>query len=282
MKVTFWGVRGSLATPGPEAMRYGGNTSCVAVETSSGQHLVLDAGTGVHRLGRAIPQDVERLDLLLTHLHMDHILGLGFFDPLFRPGLEVHLWGPSSTRSSLEQRLRRYLSPPLFPMLLRDLPCALTLHDVVETPTFVIGDVRVTSELVCHPGPTVGYRVEADGATLTYLPDHEPALGAREFPGHRDWLSGYALAREADLLIHDAQYTAEEYPNYVGWGHSTIEQAIDFASTAAVERLALFHHDPNRTDDDLDALLAALRRDRTLGFQVVAATEGTSFKLEGA
>src|SRR5512136_549441 len=155
MIVTLWGTRGSLAAPGAETARYGGNTSCVEVRGRGGTVLVLDAGTGIRRLGKALPTNLSRLDLLLTHLHMDHIQGLGFFAPLHNPDLEVHIWGPASTTATLRTRLMRYLSPPLFPVHLRDLPCRLTLHEV-PCGDFTIGEFQVASALVCHPGPTVG------------------------------------------------------------------------------------------------------------------------------
>src|ERR1700704_5839782 len=178
MEATLWGTRGSLATPGPETARYGGNTSFVSVRGREGTILVLDAGTGVRRLGATLDASVKRIDILLTHLHMDHIQGLGFFAPLYRPDLEVHIWGPVGTRTSLRERLMRYLSPPLFPVSMRELPCAITLHEV-PCGEVDIGEFRVSTALVCHPGPTVGYRIaEARGSVLTYLPDHEPALSA--------------------------------------------------------------------------------------------------------
>ena len=176
MRLTLWGTRGSVAAAGPETVRYGGNTSCVEVRAADGSTLVLDAGTGMRRLGAALRGQARRVDVLLTHLHMDHIQGLGFFAPFFEQDREVHLWGPPSTTQALRERLTRYLSPPLFPVRLRELPCRLVLHDV-PLEAFEIGPFHVTAALVCHPGPTVGYRIAADGATLAYLPDHEPALG---------------------------------------------------------------------------------------------------------
>ncbi len=279
MKATLWGTRGSLAAPGSETMHYGGNTSCVEVRRADGALLVLDAGTGIRRLGEAIERDIARVDILLTHLHMDHIQGLGFFDPLFWKGLDVHLWGPSSTTLNLHSRLSRYLSPPLFPVRLRDLPCDLTLHDVVPLRDFSISGFDVKARLVCHPGPTVGYRIEADGAVLAYLPDHEPALGAREFPGPRNWISGIELAQDADLLIHDAQYSLEQYPDYVGWGHSSIPDALRFATAAKVRHLVPFHHDPAHSDLILDRLYEEVHKDWDLPFDLSPAVEGASFWL---
>jgi phosphoribosyl 1,2-cyclic phosphodiesterase len=280
VKVRLWGTRGSVATPGPETMRYGGNTACVEVRNDDGTLLVLDAGTGVRRLGATVEAGIQRVDLLLTHLHMDHIQGLGFFEPLFRPGLEVHIWGPSTTTLDLRAHLNRYLSPPLFPVRLRELPCRLTLHDAVATPRFEIDGVSVEAMLVSHPGATVGFRIEADGASLAYIPDHEPALGTGRVPDHPAWISGLALARGVDLLIHDAQYTAAEYPEHVGWGHSSIPQALSFASAARVGKLVAFHHDPAHSDAMLDRVYEEVRS-QDLAFEVQCAAEGDVFKLGG-
>ena len=245
MKVKLWGTRGSLATPGPETVRYGGNTSCVEVRGGDGTRLVLDAGTGIRRLGAGVGPEAGRVDVLLTHLHMDHIQGLGFFRPLDQPGQEVHIWGPSSTTLDLRARLSRYLSPPLFPVRLRDLPCRLTLHDV-PAHEFQIGALRIKAALVCHPGPTLGYRITQGSLSIAYIPDHEPALGAQRFPISPDWTSGFDLAQGVDLLIHDSQYSKAQYARHVGWGHSAIEHALAFATATRVKRLVTFHHEIGR------------------------------------
>jgi phosphoribosyl 1,2-cyclic phosphodiesterase len=278
VNVALYGVRGSLATPGPSTARYGGNTSCVRLTGPDGSVVVLDAGTGIRTLAHELPEGLTRVDVLLTHLHMDHIIGLGFFSPLYDPRMEVHIWGPASATQSLEARLRRYLSPPLFPVMLRDVPCRLELHHVVRGPV-PIGPFLVTAARVCHPGPTVGYRVEAGCASLAYLPDHEPALGARRFPLEAEWMSGLELASGADLLLHDAQYTREEYPYHVGWGHSTIQDALAFARLARVKHLVLFHHDPGRDDAALEAAVEAATRDVLPEFLVTTAAEGAQFEL---
>jgi ribonuclease BN (tRNA processing enzyme) len=279
VKIRYWGTRGSLATPGQETIRYGGNTSCVEVESDDGHLLVLDAGTGIRPLGDALVRGRKRLDVLLTHLHMDHIQGLGFFDPLFWPELEVHLWGPSSTTQSLHTRLTRYLSPPLFPVRIAELGCNLTLHDVVAEPRFEIGPFQVEADLVCHPGPTVGYRVSADATTVTYIPDHEPFLGEPRLGIPPAWIPGLGLARDADLLIHDAQFSHDEYPRYVGWGHSSIDQTVAFAKAAGVRQLAPFHHDPSHSDGILDRLFEAVHASQTLPFTLTPAAEGALLEL---
>jgi phosphoribosyl 1,2-cyclic phosphodiesterase len=280
MQVTLWGTRGSLAAPGPDTMRYGGNTSCVGVVGRAGTMLVLDAGTGIRRLGATIPAAVCRVDILLTHLHMDHIQGLGFFAPLYRPDIEVHIWGPGSATMRLQARLMRYLSPPLFPLHLSELPCKLSFHDL-SSADMDIGEFRVSSALVCHPGPTLGYRIaDPAGGVLAYLPDHEPALAALRFPSlPREWTSGAMLAAEADLLIHDGQYSAAEYSGHCGWGHSSLNHTLDFGTLAGVRQIVPFHHDPDHTDADLDRLIAQAVDEAKPDYKVTPGIEGTVFEL---
>ena len=277
MIVRLWGTRGSLASPGPETAGYGGNTAAVEIVSADGTILALDAGTGIRRLGAAIDPAVERVDVLLTHLHMDHIQGLGFFAPFFRPSGEIHLWGPASATMDLRARLTRYLSPPLFPVRLRDLEARVVLHDAPEEPV-KIGGFEVVAQHVIHPGPTVGYRISGDGATVAYLPDHEPALGARQFPEGPRWTSGFDLASGVDLLIHDGQYSDEERAARIGGGHSSVSEAVAFAEMARVRRLILFHHDPSHSDAMLDDLTEAARAGRTT-IGVVAGREGAQYDL---
>ncbi len=256
MKVRVWGCRGSLATPGADTLRYGGNTSCVEVRGDHGEVLVLDAGTGMRPFGVAMRDDgAARIDILLSHLHLDHLQGLGFFRPLFDAGREIHIWGPSSPVQSLAERISMYLSPPLFPVRLADIPARLEFHDAPEE-AITIGSLTVRASLVTHQGPTVGYRIEDRGRSLVYLPDHEPGLAGGLSGRPVEWVSGYHLAHRADVLLHDAQYGDGEYPHHIGWGHSAIAHVVDFARLAEVERLVLFHHDPYHTDDELELLVA--------------------------
>ena len=277
MKVTLWGTRGSLASPGPETARYGGNTSCVEVRGKDGTVLILDAGTGLRGLGLSLSKSLRRVNLLLTHLHMDHIQGLGFFGALRNPEMEVHIWGPASTTLDLRSRLTRYLSPPLFPVHLRDLTSDLFFHEVPQDD-FDIGEFHISSALVCHPDPTVGYRIQSPDAILTYLPDHEPALGAKKFPLSPDWTSGYELAAGSDTLIHDAQFTEDEYKTRVGWGHSSLRHAFEFAALTGVKSFIPFHHDPSHTDDVLDDLINETIGLAQPGFAVMPGIEGASFE----
>ena len=274
MKVNLWGTRGSLASPGPDTVRYGGNTSCVTVTGSQGSVLVLDAGTGIRLFGQHVGEDLKCVHILLTHLHMDHVQGLPFFEPLRRPGFEVHIWGPASTTMNLEERLLRYLSPPLFPVRVRDLLSNVSFHEL-SYDTVEIGEFRVTANQVIHPNPTIGYRVEGLRNTLAYLPDHEPALGDSHFPSKKEWTSGFDLVDGVDLLIHDAQYSAAEYPTRLGFGHSSIQQAFQIATLAGVIQLIPFHHDPAHSDDDLDKMILEAVAELQPTFEVTPAMEGT-------
>lgn len=277
MNVTFWGTRGSIAAAGAATQGYGGNTACVHVTADDGTCLVLDAGTGIRALGETLGPEVRRIDILLSHLHMDHIQGLGFFGPLFRRGLEAHIWGPPSATEDLRSRLSRYLSPPLFPVRLRDLDSQVELHNAPEDPTR-IGAFEVTSDAVIHPGPTVGYRIAADGATVAYLPDHEPALAAAAFAGGPAWTSGHAIAADVDLLIHDAQYFADERATRLGWGHSSTAEAAAYAGQVGARHLVAFHHDPAHDDATLDRLVAEVAA-AAPGLPVTGAREGLSIGL---
>lgn len=260
MRVRVWGCRGSLATPGPDTLRYGGNTSCVEVRSDQGDVLVLDAGTGMRPMGVAMAAEpVRRIHLLLSHLHLDHLQGLGFFRPVFEQDTEIHIWGPSSPVQSLADRIATYLSPPLFPVRLADIPARIEFHDAPEEPV-TIGNLSVRAAPVTHQGPTVGYRIEENGRSIVYLPDHEPGLGFDLSDRSADWVSGYYLAHGADVLLHDAQYSDDEYPRHVGWGHSGIGDVVAFARKAAVGHLILFHHDPYHHDDELESLVAVARK----------------------
>jgi phosphoribosyl 1,2-cyclic phosphodiesterase len=229
MKIKIWGARGSVPAPGPETMHYGGNTSCVEVTLSDGSTLILDAGTGIRNLGLALPRIERPIHILLTHLHLDHIQGLMFFAPLFRPESEIIVWGPASPEASLRERIGRYISAPLAPVEVRELPSHVSFREA-EPLEWNIGVARIQAQAVNHRGPTLGYRIEDD------------------------WVSGFGLARRSSTLIHDCQYTDAEYPNHLGWGHSPISDALEFGRRVETDKLVLFHHDPLHTDDFLDSL----------------------------
>jgi ribonuclease BN (tRNA processing enzyme) len=258
VRAAVWGCRGSLAAPGADTVVYGGNTSCVELALAEGPPVVLDAGTGIRLLGLELASGSGPIHLCLTHLHLDHLEGLGFFVPLWQADRELHIWGPASPVDSLEERIARYLSPPLFPVELAEVPATLIFHDVHEGE-FTLGSARVRAEPVSHRGPTVGYRFEEAGTVLTYIPDHEPFLGVDPSEAEPGWVSGFALAEGANLLMHDSQYFEHEYPDHVGWGHSSVAHAVAFARLAGVGQLVLFHHDPLHTDEQLRSIAARAR-----------------------
>ena len=280
MRVRIWGCRGSIASPGADTARYGGNTSCLEVRLSDGSLIVLDAGTGARPLGLALDREpVERIDLLLTHLHLDHIEGLGAFAPIWNRRTELHIWGPSSPVMSLRERIAMYFSPPLFPVHLPDVLARVEFHDAPEGE-WTLGAARLASDQIAHAGSTVGYRIEDGGRTLAYLTDHEPALGGDLSEMPAGWISGYGIARGANVLVHDCQYTVEEYADRIGFGHSSTEDVARFALRTDVDRLVLFHHDPMHTDDELDAIRASVvERFGVDGDRVVLAADGMTFDV---
>jgi phosphoribosyl 1,2-cyclic phosphodiesterase len=255
MEVRFWGVRGSVPVANEQMLRYGGNTSCVEVVLADGTEIILDAGTGIRDLGAARASAAPSTHVLLTHLHLDHIQGLLFFAPLFNPANEVTVYGPPAPGPGLDRRLARYLSDPLSPVELRDLP-ADTRFTVCPHEEWEIGSARVRAAIVAHRGVTLGYRITEGETALCYLPDHEPALGSDLAAADAGWISGLDIAAGATALIHDGQYTDDEYAGHVGWGHSGVSDTVTFARRAGVERLLLFHHDPTHSDADLDELSA--------------------------
>ncbi|MBI3326042.1 MAG: response regulator [Nitrospinae bacterium] len=296
MRIQFWGTRGSLAKPGPTTLRYGGNTSCVEVRTADGTLIILDCGTGAHGLGEALVAAGEtplRGHLLITHTHWDHIQGFPFFTPLFIPGHEWDIYAPAGPGRRLEDILAGQMEYAYFPITLQQLNATVRYHDLVEG-AFDLGSVHVSARYLNHPALTLGYRLEAGGVAVVYATDHEPHAGAQLTPAQRESAAARDLGVHhedrrhieflagADLVIHDAQYTAAEYAKKVGWGHSSIEYAVDAALAARVKRLALFHHDPWRDDVALAQLVEAGRQRVATGggsLEVLGAAEGQVLEL---
>ncbi|MCT4623601.1 MAG: MBL fold metallo-hydrolase [Schleiferiaceae bacterium] len=277
MKVEVWGCRGSLPSPGPEKNKYGGNTSCV--EISEGDTtIILDGGSGIQRLGEKIGFEHKEVHILLTHLHIDHTMGLGFFLPLYSPKVTVHLYGPAGSTQTLTERLRRYFSPPLFPVRLSELPNHPIIHEVHKSE-FNIGSLSISTQYVCHPSATVGYRISNGEKVFCYIPDHELQVGACNFPNEPEWTSGYNLALNADLLFHDAQYQNAECCDRIGWGHSSFKEAMQFAEMCNVKKLAFFHHDPHRTDDQLESILGELKGTENTNVETEMCAEGSVYQL---
>lgn len=264
LSVRFWGVRGSIAAPGPSTVEVGGNTPCVEIECGE-DRLILDAGTGLRGLGqRMLSRGERRATLLLSHLHWDHIQGLPFFVPAYIPGHELDLIGAPGLATALDAQMK----PPCFPVGLDAMKADLTFRDIVPGQTLSVGSLTVRAAGLNHPGGVLGFRVEHGGRAIVYATDTEHY--ACPDPHLVD------LARDADLLIYDAMYTDEEYdgrvgPTKVGWGHSTWRAGVDVANAAGVGQLVLFHHDPTRSDEGV----AKLERD------AAAARPGTVAAREG-
>jgi phosphoribosyl 1,2-cyclic phosphodiesterase len=253
MELKIWGCRGSVPTPGPSTVTYGGNTSCVEVALDDETALILDAGTGIRALGAdLVKRGTRRIHLFLTHLHFDHLEGLRFFAPLWDANVTLEIHGPRSPVLSLDDRIHRAFSPPLFPLDFRDVPAEVRFHDLPGEPWRVNG-LTLSSDLVLHPGPTVGLRLETEHSAIAYIPDHEPALagiGGRT----TEWVSAGGIARDVDLLLHDSQYSEDEYDTRIGWGHSSVAHAVAFSEAVRAKRLVLFHHEPNHSDSELEQL----------------------------
>jgi phosphoribosyl 1,2-cyclic phosphodiesterase len=288
LTLTFWGTRGSIPSPGPSTVRYGGNTPCVELRTEDGWLVILDAGTGIRELGRALlERDDGRPiagDIFLTHAHWDHIQGIPFFAPLFRKGNRFTIWGSRSLPTSIDRVVRDQMSPVVFPVSFEELQARIDFRELAAERCGGNG-YEVAAHEVRHPGGALGYRFttgNADGRALVYVSDNELSADARydDTPGWRERLVEFV--RGASVLVHDTMYTADEYRSFIGWGHSTHEQAVELALDADVERLVLFHHRPERSDADVDRCVekcraSVARRGRRL--EVLAAAEGLTLQV---
>ena len=298
LKVRIWGVRGSIPVPGSATLRYGGNTSCVEVRAGD-EIIVLDAGSGIRELGNSLDLEFDRqplkVTLLSTHAHWDHIQGLPFFTPAYQEKNELRLLGYRGVGGSFGAILSRQMAVPFFPVRLRDLPCDLSIEEL-NAMKFNIGDVRIESKFVNHPGNCVGYRLFANGSSISFVPDNEPfeyrklhaEATARATP---EQARKFAISERAklveflhgsDVLFLDAQYTDEEYQKHIGWGHGSLTTSVDLAADAKVGKLLLFHHDPNHDDDMIDRMVESAREmaaDRESDVIVEAAREGVEILI---
>ncbi|MGQ4806672.1 Ribonuclease BN [Candidatus Entotheonellaceae bacterium PAL068K] len=290
MYVRFWGTRGSVPTPGPTTVRYGGNTSCVEVRAADGSLVVLDCGTGAIPLGRALlaaNSSPMRGTLLIGHTHWDHIQGFPFFAPFFVPGSHWKIYGPAGLGRQIERSLAGQMAYETFPLPLDTLQDQIRIRHLMEG-VFEIGSIRVTTQYLNHPVFTLGYRLEADGATLVYATDYEPfSLHPLDAPPgttplHPEDRRHVRFLEGADLIIHDAQYTLDDFPARTGWGHMPLERVVDYALLARAGRLALFHHDPTRDDTAVEQLHEHARTRAAAargGLEVYAAAEGQVITL---
>jgi phosphoribosyl 1,2-cyclic phosphodiesterase len=275
--VTFHGVRGSTPCDGEEVARYGGNTSCVSLAIPDQDPMLFDLGTGLRYYGLDCPSDEPFLgSCLLSHLHWDHIQGLPFFTPLLRDGAHLDVYAPTQPDGRpLGDVFGACLCPPTFPISIDAFPGTIHFHGVGDD-SFKIGDVDVMSRVIPHVGTTCGYRVTWGGASVAYLSDHQqPGVDVFEMSeGARD------LCQGADLLIHDAQYTAEEFRAKSTWGHCTVDYAVWLAAECGVKTLALYHHDPTHGDDVVDQFVdKANAHCGGSGLEIIGAREGLTVRV---
>lgn len=275
LRVTFYGVRGSTPCDGDDTRRYGGNTSCVVVAAPGEKPLILDLGTGLRYFGRTLPHRAPAdVNVLLTHLHWDHIQGLPFFAPLLHDETKVHVVAPLQEDVDVREAMRRAVTPPVFPVELDALAADISYRGVGDE-TFDLDGFEITSRFVPHVGPTLGFRIKWQDTVVVYIPDHQqPFDGAVEFTD-----GVLELMHEADLLIHDAQYLPEEFARRSNWGHCTTEFAVQGARKSRVKHLALFHHDPGRTDDSLDRIHEALDAETGKSMKLSTAREGLCLEV---
>jgi phosphoribosyl 1,2-cyclic phosphodiesterase len=284
VRITYFGVRGSCPTSSDQQRRYGGNTSCVLVEVAGEPPLVLDMGTGLRALGHQLNAPLIaagkplRGNALLTHLHYDHVLGTPFFPPMRDPGALLEIYGPAQADDTLQATMAGMVKPPFFPVHMADFRGELRYHDLGPDDEFALGGITVKARTIPHIGTTLGFRIEAGGVAMAYMPDHQAPVDRTTVAD-----AVMELCQDADLLIHDSQYTEDEFVELFDWGHSTPAYAVHVATQAGVKRLDMFHHDPSHNDRQIDTMLRAARQiaQATGKVEVNAAKEGGSFQLRG-
>ncbi|MEO7167146.1 MAG: MBL fold metallo-hydrolase [Spartobacteria bacterium] len=282
LAIRFWGVRGSIPSPGPETVRYGGNTSCVEIRLGD-EILILDAGSGIRRLGLELASELEekplRTTLLISHTHWDHIQGLPFFRPAYFRSSQMRILGAPGTRAKLRTALVSQMDPIQFPISM-DRLAGIAAIEEFETPSKTIGSFLVRTTPLNHPGGCTGFRIEAEDVSVAYLPDHEPygssAVSSGSVSTRQNENALIEFLDGCNTLILDSQYDRTEYPGHIGWGHGCLDESVSLALRAGVRSLVLFHHDPEHDDAKIDAMLDQARRqvaDAGSRMQVQAARE---------
>jgi phosphoribosyl 1,2-cyclic phosphodiesterase len=276
LNITFYGVRGSTPSPAEANRRYGGNTATVVLEHSTEDPIVFDLGTGLRLWGMDLPADRPlRATALVTHIHWDHIQGLPFFAPVHRRDTQLVVYAPAQNEGPLEDVIDAFMCPPYFPVQYSDLQGDVSFRTVSDAD-FEIGSAKVKVRPVPHVGPTVGYRVDWAGASVAYISDHQAPVTLDTVAD-----SVLELCDGVDLMIHDSQYTPEEFSEKATWGHCTMDYALLVARQSNARRLVLFHHDPSHSDDELDALHDQVRAAAAAGgpSEVIGAREGLQIQL---
>ena len=293
MKFKFWGVRGSIPTPGASTIRYGGNTTCIEIRTDDNDLIILDAGTGIHLMGQELLKQLPvSAHIFITHTHWDHIQGLPFFSPIFIPGNKVTLYGGLDpvTNEGIERALGVQLQYSYFPIREAELNADIHYNTIKPGETVSIGKAKITPILLNHPVLNFGYRIDCDGQSIFFTGDYEPVLNIYEpdddeYNDYQTFIKDKqaeitAAMQGVDALIIDSSYTPEEYTTKQGWGHGTYNSAISLASAAKAKRLFFTHHEPSRTDEQLEAIYKQLLKDNQgLAFELLLAKEGVDILL---
>jgi phosphoribosyl 1,2-cyclic phosphodiesterase len=249
MKITFYGVRGSIPSPGPDTCRYGGNTSCVHIETASGQDLVLDAGTGIRSLGKRLIEKDGTINILLSHGHWDHIQGYPFFMPIYQPDRQIRVYTSAADGHGQICSLFDQIDGATFPVKATELPSRSECVTENFETDLARQNISVRRMPINHPGGGYGYRIEEDSTSCAYITDNELEPPGKMSTTYDQWVE---FCHGVDVLVHDAQYLEPDMPHKHGWGHSLVSQVRQFALDAEVACLAMFHHDPDRTDTEID------------------------------
>jgi len=298
VRLKFWGTRGSIAVPGPETLRYGGNTTCVELR-ADGEIIVLDAGSGIRPLGVALQKEFQaqpiKLSLLITHAHWDHIQGFPFFKTAYDSNNQIRIFGFDGAGATFREIMTEPMRAPFFPITMRELSARMDINKLTEMK-FSLGKVDVHAAFVNHPGVCAGYRISTNGGSVAFMPDHEPyefflhrAGGRQLSPEQAKQIAADEHARlvqflhGSDILILDAQYSDQEYKNHVGWGHGSISGAVSLALEADIQTLLLFHHDPSHDDNTVDTMVESARElaaKSGSGLEVAGAQQGSEMLLE--
>lgn len=290
MKIRFWGVRGSIPSPGRKTVRYGGNTTCIEIETDDGATIILDAGSGIHPLSHSLLKKLPlSCSIFITHTHWDHIQGLPFFVPVFIPGNHIRIYGAVDPvlQKDIGDILSRQMEYCYFPVREAELKADIQYSSLHERQTVEIGSAVVTNIVMNHPVLNFGYRIDCNGRKIFFTGDNEPLYNIYQ-PGddyHTEYENQISrknamladFIRDADVLIADAAYTEKEYPAKKGWGHGTYDSCIEMAKNAGVQTLYLTHHEPLRSDDELDSIQKQMSEIKAL--PVCIAYEGLEITL---